>query len=214
MKNRIAMQEAFRIMLVEDDQTIRESYAYLIEQYADFNIVGAFSNAEDAIKNVQSLDPHIILLDIELPGISGIQAIPELLNNCPDTYIIMLTVFEQAQNIFKALENGASGYLTKDTDPEKIVEALHDVLHGGGPMSANVARLVVSSFQKNPNSPLTKRETQILKEVANGKTRGQIANELFIDIETVKTHIKNIYQKLDVRSRADAIALAKKEKYI
>lgn len=208
------MEHKYRVVIIEDDATIRESYQYLIQQYEDFIVCGAFSSAEDALQNVQSLDPHVILLDIELLGMSGLEALPLLKKECMDTYIVILSVYDQAQTVFQALEQGASGYLTKDTDPEKVVEALYDVIHGGGPMSAGIAKIVVASFQRNMNSPLTKRETQIIEEVARGKTRGQIAEELFIDIETVKSHLKNIYRKLNVSSRAEAISTARKKKYI
>lgn len=208
------MTHQYRIVIIEDDTTIRESYEYLIEQYEDFKVSGAFASAEDALPQIQSLDPHVILLDIELLGMSGLDALPLLKKECSDTYIVILSVYDQPQMVFDALEKGASGYLTKDTDPEKVVEALYDVIHGGGPMSAGIAKIVVSSFQRNMNSPLTKRETQIIEEVAKGKTRGKIAEELFIDIETVKSHLKNIYRKLNVNSRAEAISTAKKKKYI
>lgn len=208
------MQDKYRIVIIEDDATIRDSYEFLISQYEDFVVSETFASAEDALLKVTELDPHIILLDIELLGMSGLEALPKLKQACTDTYIIILSVYDQSQTVFQALESGASGYLTKDTDPEKVIEALYDVLHGGGPMSANIAKMVVSSFQRNLNTPLTKRETQILEEVSNGKTRGQIAKELFIDIETVKSHLKNIYSKLNVNSRAEAIRIAKHKKYI
>lgn len=204
----------YKVVLIEDDPTIRKAYHFLIDQYEDFEVVGAFPSAEEAMTKVGDLDPHIILLDVELLGMSGLEALPKLKQEVDQVHIIMLTVYDQSQTVFRALEYGASGYLTKDTDPEKIIEALYEVMHGGAPMSNTVARMVLSSFQRNMNTPLTKRETQILEEVAKGKTRGQIAKELFIDLETVKSHIKNIYAKLEVNSRADAIKIARSNKYI
>ena len=127
----------------------------------------------------------------------------------------MLTVYEDETNVFKALSMGASGYLTKNSNAHKIVEAIKEVMDGGAPMSMNVAKLVIKSFHKNIlNSPLTKRETEILEQVANGKSRTKIASDLHIDVETVKTHIKNIYDKLDVHSRDEAIKTAKDKRII
>jgi DNA-binding NarL/FixJ family response regulator len=156
----------------------------------------------------------VILLDIELPGTNGIQAIPKLKKILPHAYILILTVYESEKTIFEALASGASGYLTKNTPASKIVESIREVKEGGGPMSVNIARMVIRSFQKNQESPLSKRETQILEQVAEGKSRSQIAKDLFIDLETVRSHIKNIYLKLDVNSRADAIKTAKENKLI
>lgn len=203
-----------RIVIVEDDETIRESYAYLINETSGYSVVNTYSSAENALKGIKADDPHIILLDVELPGINGLEAIPKIKAQVEDVYIIMLTVYEHQQTVFDALSRGAAGYLTKNTNPSKIIEALGEVMEGGGPMSANIARIVVHSFQRSQESPLTRRETEILEQVADGKTRSRIASEMFIDLETVKSHLKNIYSKLDVHSRADAIKTARQHKYI
>ena len=126
----------------------------------------------------------------------------------------MLTVYETEKMILDALANGASGYFTKNTSPAKIIEAIKEVIQGGGPMSPDVAKKVIMSLQKNQDSPLTRRETQVLELISKGKDRCQIANELFIEIETVKTHVKNIYVKLNVNSKADAIKVARANKLI
>jgi DNA-binding NarL/FixJ family response regulator len=125
-----------------------------------------------------------------------------------------LTVYEEESLIFRALGNGASGYLTKNTPANKIMEAIREVMSGGGPMSAHIAKMVISSFKRSDTSPLTRRETEILEQIATGKSRKRIADELYIDLETVKSHIKNIYYKLDVHSKADAIKTAKEQKFI
>ncbi|KAA5533455.1 response regulator transcription factor [Taibaiella lutea] len=203
-----------RIVIIEDDETIRESYAYLINETDGYSVVNTYSSAENALKSIKVDDPHIILLDVELPGISGLEAIPKIKAQVEDIYIIMLTVYDHQQTVFDALGKGAAGYLTKSTPPAKIIEALGEVMEGGGPMSANIARMVVHSFQRSQESPLTRRETEILEQVADGKTRSRIASEMFIDLETVKSHLKNIYSKLDVHSRADAIKTARQNKYI
>lgn len=203
-----------KVCLIEDDKTIRESYVYLLDNTKDIRIAGNYSNIEDAMKKIASDEPNVLLLDIELPGMSGIDALPKLKKLLPNTYILILTVYENANHIFRALGTGASGYLTKNSSPEKIVAAIHEVMEGGGPMSANIARMVISSFQRSDASPLTRRETEILEHIAAGKSRKKIAEELFIDLETVKSHIKNIYQKLDVHSKEDALKTAKEQKFI
>jgi DNA-binding NarL/FixJ family response regulator len=206
--------ENIKVCLIEDDQTIRESYVYLLDNQKNISVVNSYATIEDALKKIASDAPDVILLDIELPGVSGLDGLPRLKKLLPDTYILMLTVYEQANHIFRALGTGASGYLTKNSSPEKIIAAIHEVMEGGGPMSANIARLVISSFQRSDASPLTRRETEILEHIAVGKSRKKIAEELFIDLETVKSHIKNIYQKLDVHSKEDALKTAKEQKFI
>ncbi len=203
-----------RVSLIEDDETIREGFAYLIDNTEGYQVVSSYRSFEDAARKIVQDDPDVILLDIEMPGTNGLDAIPKLKKLLPETYILMLTVYEQEQQIFRALGNGASGYLTKNTPPEKIISAIHEVMEGGGPMSAHIARMVISSFKRNEQSPLTRRETEILEQIATGKSRKRIAEELFIDLETVKSHIKNIYHKLDVHSKADAIKMAKDNKFI
>jgi DNA-binding NarL/FixJ family response regulator len=210
----MSTENSIKIVIIEDDETIRNGYAYLIGATPGYAVVNAYRSYEDAAKNLVNDQPDVILLDIELPGISGTEAIPKIKQVLPKTNIIVLTVYESEKIIFNVLSNGASGYLTKNTPAVKIIESIKEVMEGGGPMSVNIARMVIQSFQKNQQSPLTKRETQILEEIANGKSRNQIADELFIDLETVKTHIKNTYLKLGVHSRADAIKTAKENKLI
>jgi DNA-binding NarL/FixJ family response regulator len=203
-----------RVSLVEDDVTIREGYAYLIGQAEGCTVVSHYGSAEEALKKLEKDDPDVLLVDVELPGLSGIEALPKFKRLLPDTHILILTVYEQDTLIFRALGNGASGYLTKDTPPERIVSAIREVVEGGGPMSAHIARMVISSFQRSSESPLTRRETEILEHISTGKSRKRIADELYIDLETVKSHIKNIYHKLDVHSKADAIKTARDNKFI
>lgn len=202
------------VCIIEDDQTIRESYVYLMNTAEGISVVGNYPSIEDALKKLEHIAPDVILLDIELPGISGLDALPKIKKILPNVYILMLTVYENPNHIFRALGTGASGYLTKNSSPDKIVNAIHEVMEGGGPMSANIARMVISSFQRSDASPLTRRETEILEHIAIGKSRKKIAEELFIDLETVKSHIKNIYQKLDVHSKEDALKTAKEQKFI
>jgi len=208
------MEKEILVALIEDDATIREGYAYLIGQAEGFTVVGAYGSIEDALKKIGNNPPDVLLLDVELPGISGIEALPKLKKVLPDTQILILTVYEEESLIFRALGNGASGYLTKNTPANKIMEAIREVMSGGGPMSAHIAKMVISSFKRSDTSPLTRRETEILEQISTGKSRKRIADELYIDLETVKSHIKNIYHKLDVHSKADAIKTAKEQKFI
>jgi DNA-binding NarL/FixJ family response regulator len=203
-----------RIVIIEDDRTIREGYAFLIGQTEGYSVVNAYASFEDAAKKIAADAPDVILLDIELPGTNGVEAIPKLKKIVPRANILILTVYESEKLIFDALSNGASGYLTKSTPAAKIIDSIKEVQQGGGPMSVSIAKVVINSFRKNQDSPLSKRETQILELIYNGKSRPQIATELFIDLETVRSHIKNIYTKLDVNSRADAIKIARDNKLI
>lgn len=207
-------KEPVKVVIIEDDETIRKGFTYLINASQNYKVVNAYQNIENALPNLVADEPHVILLDIELPGIKGIDAIPKIKLLLPKIHILMLTVYENEDNVFNALTKGAAGYLVKSDSTEKIMDAIQEVVNGGAPMSMNVAKIVIRSFHKNQNSPLTKRETEILEQVANGKSRSKIAKEMFIDLETVKSHIKHIYLKLNVHSREDAIKEAKNNKYI
>lgn len=203
-----------RVCIVEDDHVIREAFATIIGANDNFDVVATFSNAEDAIQQVESLRPDVLLMDIELPGMNGIEGITRIKKIRPKTQIIVVTVYENDDLVFKALCEGAGGYLTKNMRPERLTEAIKEVMEGGAPMSTNIARMVVSSFQKNHNSPLTSRETEVLELLAQGKSYSGIAQQLYVDKETIRTHIKNIYWKLEVHSKAEAIEKAKKERFI
>jgi len=207
-------KELVRIVIVEDDDVIRESFATLINENENYICISDYDNCEDAIHNLSSDNPDIILMDIGLPGISGIEGIKRIKNVQPDIDIITVTVHEEDDKIFDALCAGSTGYLTKNISPQKMIGAIDEVLNGGAPMSTNIARKVIRSFQKSSESPLTPRETEVLQHLAKGKSYTMIANELFINKETVRTHIKNIYQKLNVNTKAGAIEKATKDRLI
>lgn len=202
------------IIIIEDDMVLLDIYRTLIEREEDLHVSGVYTSFENAEKKLASLSPDVILLDIQLQGINGIEAIPLIKRHLPDVNIIILTVFESDQQIFQALNNGADGYLTKDSSSNHIIDAIREVNEGGGPMSKKIARMVIKSFEKNPKSPLSKRETEIMGLIMEGKKRNEIGEQLFIERDTVKTHIKNIYAKLKVNSRSDAIKVARKDKLI
>lgn len=204
-----------RVIIVEDDDVIRQLFSTLIKSSEGLELAGAFGSADKALKEMAPLTPDVVLMDIELPGTNGIDAIPLVKKQLPNCLIIVVTVYENDELVFKALCNGASGYLTKNVKSEKLIESIHEVLKGGAPMSSNIARLVVSSFHRNINAnPLTPREQEVLELLASGKSYTSIADKLFVDKETIRTHIKNIYVKLEVHSKADAIAKAKKDRLI
>jgi DNA-binding NarL/FixJ family response regulator len=203
-----------RVVVVEDDRLIREGFANLVNESDKYICTAHYDVCEDAIKNLIKDDPQIILMDIGLPGISGIEGIRRIKKIRPQIDIIVVTVHEDDHKVFEALCAGASGYLTKNISPQKLLEAIDETQKGGAPMSTNIARMVVRSFQRNNESPLTTRETEVLQHLAKGKSYTMIADELFIDKETVRTHIKNIYRKLEVNSKSEAIGKANRERLI
>jgi DNA-binding NarL/FixJ family response regulator len=199
-----------RIAIVEDDKTVREGLKMLVDGSAGFSCTGAYATGEDAVKDLPVILPDVVLMDINLPGINGVECILRMKALDLPIQFIMLTVFEDPEAIFNSLSAGASGYLLKQTPPLKILEAIQEVHNGGSPMSGEIARKVVQSFQqtKLPNKlpgGLSKREEEILSYLAKGYLYKEIAEFLFISVETVRTHIRNIYEKLQVRTRTEAI---------
>jgi DNA-binding NarL/FixJ family response regulator len=203
-----------RVMIVEDDQEIRNSFTLIVNSSQKFMVVNAYGTAEEAIANLNRDKPEIVLMDIELPGVNGIHGTKVIKDKSPHTDIIMVSVYEDSELVFEALKAGASGYITKSANYMELLTALEEIVKGGAPMSSRIARMVIDNFHVNPNSPLTKRETEILQLISEGKTYTQISEELFISKETAKTHIKNIYSKLQVNSKSEAIAKANLEKLI
>jgi DNA-binding NarL/FixJ family response regulator len=203
-----------RVLIVEDDQEIRNSFTLIVNSSQKFSVVNAYGSCEEAISSFNRDKPEIVLMDIELPGMNGIQGAKQIKDKYPYTEIIMVSVYEDSELVFEALKAGASGYITKSANYLELLTALEEITKGGAPMSSRIARMVIDNFHVNPNSPLTKRETEILQLIAEGKTYTQISEELFISTETAKTHIKNIYSKLQVNSKSEAIAKANLEKLI
>lgn len=182
----------------------------LINGSEGFRCIASYSNAEDALRELPTKMPHVMLMDINLPKMSGIECVRMLKARRPEIQIMMLTVYEDDEQIFRSLAAGASGYILKKTPPVKLLEAIQDVYNGGSPMSSQIARRVVETFHAiGPSSRemenLTKREHEILSYVAKGYRYKEIADVLFISVETVRTHLRNIYEKLHVRSRTEAV---------
>ena len=203
-------ENIIRIAIVEDDKTVRDGLQMLLNGSPGFSCVAAYSNGEDAVTGLPEVNPDVVLMDINLPGMNGIECILSLKEQNLSMLFIMLTVFENTDAIFQSLSAGASGYLLKQTPPAKLLESIQDVFHGGSPMSGEIARKVVQSFQHPAAASkqlpgLTKREEEILSYLVKGYFYKEIAGLLFISTETVRTHIRNIYEKLQVRTRTEAI---------
>ena len=196
------------IIIIEDNSKIREGFAAAINSTGKYVVTGQYESCEDAIKDLGNSKPHVVLMDIDLPGMTGIEGTIKIKKTCPDCIVMIITVFEDSEKVFQSLCAGATGYLVKNSNLEEIVRAIDEALAGGAPMSLQIARMVVRSFKLANNSPLSARETEVLRGISEGKTYSKIALDLFISKETVRTHIKNIYQKLAVNSKSDAIKKA------
>jgi DNA-binding NarL/FixJ family response regulator len=203
------------ITIVEDDQIIREELTELLNETNGNKCIGAYSNCELMLKELEDNCPDIILMDIDLPGMSGIEGIKKVKEISSKIDIVMLTVHEEADLVFNALKAGACGYLDKSAPEEKIIDAIKEVNEGGAPMTSRIAKLVVSSLQsERDNHDLSNRELEVLNSLCEGATYKEIGDKLFISVGTVRHHIKNIYYKLHVHSKAEAVAKAFKSKLI
>lgn len=208
-----------RVAIVEDNNSLRDGLAQLIGGTPGYAVVGSWPNCKGMLASVQEAKPEVVLMDIQLPGMSGIDGVRRLKEMMPTVEVLMLTVFEEEEKIFDSLCAGASGYLLKRTPPAVLLDAIHDVKAGGAPMTARVARLVLNSFQETGSRGtdrvgLTERERQVLAGLVRGHTYQVIANERHISIDTVRSHVKNIYQKLQVNSKAEAVAVAMRNRLI
>jgi len=205
-----AQGKAIRVALVEDDPQVRAGLRLLIDNSRTCVCVAAFGSAEAALAGLATLDVSVVLMDIQLPGLSGIECISELKRQQPKFQIMMLTVFEDHDRIFQSLSAGASGYLLKQTPPDKLLEAITELHRGGSPMSMQIARRLVEAFQQTGPSVeatagLSPREREIIAGLAKGYLYKEIADQLGISVETVRTHIHKTYEKLHVRSRTEAV---------
>jgi hypothetical protein len=204
-----------RISIVEDNDKLRGTLAKVISRTEGFTCVSDYGSAEDALADLPKVKPDVVLMDINLPGINGVECVRKLKPLLPETQVMMLTVYEDTDNIFNALTAGASGYMLKRTPAKELIEAIREVLRGGSPMTTHIARKVVLSFQKTAAaaaktaddlSELSEREQQVLDLLAQGLIYKEIAEKLSISYETVHTYIRRIYEKLQVRTRTEAVA--------
>ncbi|QIE58869.1 response regulator transcription factor [Rasiella rasia] len=203
-----------KISIVEDDALILKSLQQVLNNAEGFHVTGTFFSAEAALEILKNHCPDVLLLDIDLPGISGIEAIPKLKKIQPELNIVMLTVHEESDLVFSALRNGAVGYLVKGSSSKFLLQGIRDVFDGGAPMSPSIARQVIASFTPQTEHHLSSRELEVLEKLSNGTNNRQIAEDLYVSTNTIKAHIKNIYKKLHVNSRAEAVSKAIKKGWI
>lgn len=205
------------IGIVEDHSEFRQSLVYLISSLSEYNVAWSYSSVEETLENYTETD--VMLLDINLPGMTGIEAIPLFKKKFPDQKVVMLTILEDDFHILEAIKNGADGYILKKSSPNKILDAIQQVYEGGAALTPMIAKQVMAFLKPaaaKPDSPsnLTAREKEILQLIAQGMTNELIAAKLFISVQTVRNHIKNIYDKLQVHSRAQVVVKAFKDKLI
>lgn len=200
---------AISIIIFEDNDRLRQSLAYLLQSVEDYEVLGDYNNCRDAANITRVYRPDVVLMDIDMPGESGIKGVSTIKEVRPQTSVIMYTVAEDEEKIFQCLCAGASGYLLKKVPPEEIFESIREVMEGGAPMSPSVAKKVIGSFQSSNASNkygLTERELEVLQRLSKGYSTKAIAGELEIAFNTVRSHLKNIYAKLHVNCGKEAIA--------
>jgi DNA-binding NarL/FixJ family response regulator len=212
-----------KVVLYEDNNQLREGLTMLIQGSEGFNVVNAYRNCNHVEEDIRQDQPDIILMDIDMPGVGGIEGLKLIRKTNASCKVLMLTVFDDRQNIFEAIRAGADGYLLKKTAPAKLLEHLKDVYEGGSPMTASIARQVIEMFnqyhesgenKKGEEYNLTPREKEVLQLMVKGYTYKMAASALYISVETIRSHIKNIYEKLHVNSKSEAVAKAFNDKLL
>ena len=208
-----------KLMLYEDNPQLREGLTMLLNGSDGFEVVGAFKNCNHIEDEVQGLDPDVILMDIDMPGTNGIEGLKRMRKVNTKAKVLMLTVFDDNKNVFEAIRSGANGYLLKKTPPAKLIEYINEANSGGAPMTSSIATQVLRMFtdqnaQQGEDYHLSEREKQVLQLLVNGYSYKMIASEMFISIDTVRSHIKKIYEKLHVNSKSEAVAKAFKDKIV
>lgn len=209
-------EDAIRVAIVDDDIKVREVIAWLVQHSEDFEFAGAFSDAEEVMEGIDASSPDVVLMDIDMPGISGIECVERLKADYPELRILMLTNYSDDDRIFNSLRAGAAGYLLKNSSTAKLAEAIKEAFHGGAPMSGEVALKVIAYFHSQKKTgkytaALSSREQEVLKALSDGLSNKVIAAKLFISIPTVRFHLRNIYAKLHVNSRTEAVLKAIQE---
>jgi DNA-binding NarL/FixJ family response regulator len=209
-----------KVAIFEDNKILRESLQQLIDVEEDMRCTGIFADANKLVRSMQLANPDIVLMDINMPGLSGIEAVQVITDKFPQVHILMQTVFEENDKIFAAVCAGASGYMLKKTAPKQMIEAIRETYAGGAPMTASVAVKVLQMFRAQSKETkkeffnLSEREKEILTLLVQGKSYKATASECFISIDTVKTHVNHIYEKLHVHSKSEAVAKAINQKLV
>jgi DNA-binding NarL/FixJ family response regulator len=208
-----------KLLIYEDNPQLREGLTMLINGSEGFEVLAAFKNCDNVLTEVEVYKPDVILMDIDMPGVNGIEGLKKIRNINNDVKILMLTVFDDNKNVFDAIRNGASGYILKKTPPARLLEYIAEAHTGGAPMTASIATQVLKMFsslnnEKGEDYNLSDREKQVLQLLVDGYSYKMISSEMFIAIDTVRSHIKKIYEKLHVNSKSEAVAKAFKDKII
>lgn len=206
------------VVVVEDDRGLRDQITRILDLAPDINCSGVYMSAEESLPQITKIRPDVVLMDIKLPGMSGIQCAAEIKKSFPDIQIIMVTVYEDSERIFRALKAGANGYMIKSDLPDQLLEAIRDVHAGGAPMSSSIARKVVKHFHlvgisSEESDNLTSREREVLELLAQGLIYKEIGDKLNIAVTTVRTHVQKICSKMHVRSRMEAVAKRRAESF-
>lgn len=203
------IQSLIKIIIIEDNRYMREGWSTILDYEKDFVVLGTFESCEEAFESSDISKTDIVLMDIELPGMSGIEGVKYLQKEQPEIDIIMATVFDDDQHVFDALCAGAVGYLMKKVSPEELKQAIRDAREGGSPMTPNIARKVIKTFHQpapgDDEDQLNERELEILEQLAKGKSYAAIGKSVFLSVDGVRYHIRNIYRKLQVHSRSEAV---------
>lgn len=210
MSSRLAEESPIKVALVEDDEGIRSSLAALIRRAGGFLLAGDYPDGESALKEIPHRRPDVVLMDINLPGMTGVECVRQLKAAAPEVQFLMLTVYEDSESLFNSLKAGASGYLLKRTASSKLLEAIRDVHAGGSPVTPQVARRLVQFFSRpeatgSPLCRLTAGEHEFLDQLANGYAYKEIAERMNISIDTVRSYVRTVYDKLHVHSRTEAV---------
>ena len=208
-----------KVILYEDNPQLREGLTMLLNGSEGFKVVGAYKNCNNVVEEVEAFHPDVILMDIDMPGINGIEGLKLIRKQNTDVKILMLTVFDDNKNVFEAIKSGANGYILKKTPPARLLEYVEEAASGGAPMSSSIATQVLKMFSEIHNHHsedynLSDREKQVLQLLVNGYSYKMIASEMLIAIDTVRSHIKKIYEKLHVNSKSEAVAKAFKDKLL
>ena len=203
-----------KVILFDDNELLRDSIAMLLNDAGDFDLLGSYPNCLDVIKNIQQTKPDVVIMDIDMPGMNGIEGVKLIRKNFPTVQILMQTVFDDDEKVFAAIKAGAAGYILKNTDPKNILEAVREVYTGGAPMTPSIARKVLLQFQQPQKEDfnLRAREKEVLSLLVDGLSYKMISDKLNITYDTVRAHMKKIYEKLHVSSMTEAVAKAINQK--